>query len=83
MGIMTSTPGPLQDGDSFKAPVPEEFFPIKSYLDSLDEPTFAEQVVAWLPVLAGVAAGVVIGVVATLIVLRRRRRRSPLVDVSV
>ncbi|MEV1242696.1 hypothetical protein ACIBO2_23550 [Nonomuraea sp. NPDC050022] len=71
MGIVTPTPGALQDGDLFKAPIPDEFFPIKSYADSLDEPTFTEQVVAWLPVLAGVAAGVVLGVVITLIILRR------------
>ncbi|MEU7747131.1 hypothetical protein [Nonomuraea sp. NPDC049158] len=67
MGIVTPTPGALQDGDFFKAPVPDEFFPINS-LDG--------QVVAWLPVLAGVAAGVVLGVVTTLIILRVRRKRS-------
>jgi hypothetical protein len=73
--IVTPTPGPLQDGDLFEAPVPDEFFPIKSYADSLDEPTLIEQVVTWLPVFAGVAAGVVFGIAATSILLRRRKRR--------
>ena len=54
---MTPTPDALQDGDLFKAPAPDEFFGIKSYVDPLEEPTVAGQFMAWLPVLAGVAAG--------------------------
>ncbi|MFG1947791.1 hypothetical protein [Nonomuraea sp. NPDC048826] len=78
MGTVTPTPGALQNGDLFKAPVPDEFFPIKSYAESLDEPTVTEQFLAWLPFLAGVAAGVVVGVVTTLMILRMRLRRSSL-----
>lgn len=76
--IVTPTPGTPQDSDLFEAPAPDEFFSVKSYVDSLDEPTFTEQVVALLPVFAGIAAGVVLGIAATLIVLRVRQRRKPL-----
>ncbi|MEV4577591.1 DUF2613 family protein [Nonomuraea jabiensis] len=74
---MTPTPNPLQDGDVFNAPVPDENFPaLKSYVDQWNEPTFADQLVAWLPVIAGVLVGILIGVAATLIITRARRRRS-------
>lgn len=76
--IVTPTPGTPQDLDLFEAPAPDEFYSVKSYVDSLDEPTFTEQVVALLPVFAGIVAGVVLGIVATLIVLRARQRRKPL-----
>lgn len=77
LDMVTPTPGALQDGDLFKAPVPNEFFDLKPYAESLQEPTFTEQVMAWLPVLTGIAAGFGLGVVATLIIVRIRRRRSP------
>ncbi|GAA3170611.1 hypothetical protein GCM10020001_116340 [Nonomuraea salmonea] len=70
---MTPTPGALQDGDSYGAAVPEELFPLPPSVDPADDPTFAVRLVEWLPVLAGVAIGVVIGVAATFIVLRARR----------
>ncbi|MEV6034068.1 hypothetical protein AB0L65_23145 [Nonomuraea sp. NPDC052116] len=73
---VTPTPNPLPDGDVFKAPVPDETFSeFKRYVDLLNEPTLADQVVAWLPVIAGVAVGILIGVAATLIITRKRRKR--------
>ncbi|MGW6501520.1 DUF2613 family protein [Nonomuraea angiospora] len=71
---MTPTLNPFQDGDVFKAPVPDENFSgFQEFVDQWNEPTLADQVMAWLPVIAGVVVGILIGVAATLIITRTRR----------
>ncbi|MEU7895432.1 hypothetical protein AB0B45_21565 [Nonomuraea sp. NPDC049152] len=76
---MTPTQSPSNNDDVFHAPTPEETFAIPDTSSGL---TLATHVAEWLPVLAGVAVGVVLGVVATLIVIRVRRRHRFGVDHS-
>jgi hypothetical protein len=47
------------------------------YYEQMTEPSFAEQVMTWLPALAaGAAVGFAAGVVTTLIIIKARRRRA-------
>jgi hypothetical protein len=62
---------PPSDGDVFYAPTPDVTFTVPGASSSL---TLSDHLSWWLPILAGVAIGVVLGVVATLTVMRLRRR---------
>ncbi|MEV4165610.1 hypothetical protein [Nonomuraea dietziae] len=64
------TPSPPPNGDEFLAPTPTETFTL---------PSTSGVVIEWVPwpiYLGCVAAGVIIGVLATLVILRMKRRRK-------
>jgi ABC-type branched-subunit amino acid transport system permease subunit len=73
MRIVTMQPTrPPSDGDVFYAPTPDEVFAIPG---ASSGPASFGHLSEWLPILAGVAVGVVLGAVIALIIIRVRRRR--------
>ncbi|MEU7861114.1 hypothetical protein [Nonomuraea sp. NPDC049141] len=69
--ILTPSPG---NGDIFKAPVPDETYPLP--VSSWDIGVFFER--AWSPFLVGVIAGALIAALAAVIIVRVQRNRNRL-----